>query len=148
MKVTEMQQSLKGKRVGVLTGTSREAFAKSRWAPAGVTVRSFDFNSQLVASLLTGELDATLQDSIEITQAFLNQHQGQNFDFSGPALKDPMLGSGVAMAVRKSDTALRDDLNAALERLKRNGQYQAITRRYLPPADDPNHGESATCIAA
>ncbi|MBK5399480.1 transporter substrate-binding domain-containing protein [Pseudomonas sp. TH39(2020)] len=134
-------QSLKGKRVGVLAGTSREAFAKSRWAPAGVTVRSFNFNNQLVASLLAGELDATLQDSIEITQALLSQPQGQGFDFVGPALKDPMLGSGVAMAVRKTDTLLRDNLNAALERLKQNGQYQAITQRYLPPAapDSPRY---------
>ncbi|MHC8399275.1 transporter substrate-binding domain-containing protein [Pseudomonas sp. MDT1-17] len=134
-------QSLKGKRVGVLTGTSREAFAKSRWAPAGVTVRSFALNHQLVDSLLAGEIDATLQDSIEITQAFLSLPQGQAFDFAGPPLKDPMLGSGVAMAVRKSDTLLRDNLNVALERLKQNGQYQAITQRYLPPAapDSPRY---------
>ncbi|MHC8345959.1 transporter substrate-binding domain-containing protein [Pseudomonas sp. RT6P73] len=127
-------QSLKGKRVGVLAGTSREAFAKTRWAAAGVTVRSFQFNDQLIASLLAGEIDATLQDSIEITQSLLNLPQGQAFDFAGPALDDPMLGNGVAMAVRKSDTALRDNLNAALGRLKQNGQYQAITQRYLPPA--------------
>ncbi|MHC8412926.1 transporter substrate-binding domain-containing protein [Pseudomonas sp. Hz4] len=127
-------QSLKGKRLGVLTGTSREAFAKSRWAPAGVTVRSFALNNQLVDSLLAGDIDATLQDSIEITQALLSLPQGQAFDFAGPPIKDPMLGDGVAMAVRKTDTLLRDDLNAALERLKQNGQYLAITQRYLPPA--------------
>ncbi len=134
-------QSLKGKRVGVLTGTSREAFAKSRWASAGVTIRSFALNNQLVDSLLAGDIDATLQDSIEITQALLSQPQGQGFDFVGPALKDPMLGSGVAMAVRKTDTLLRDNLSAALERLKQNGQYQAITQRYLPPAapDSPRY---------
>ena len=134
-------QSLKGKRIGVLAGTSREAFAKARWADAGVTVRSFQFNNQLIASLLAGEIDATLQDSIEITQALLSQSQGQAFDFAGPALNDPMLGNGVAMAVRKSDIRLRDNLNAALERLKQNGQYQAITERYLPPAvpDSPRY---------
>jgi lysine/arginine/ornithine transport system substrate-binding protein len=134
-------RSLKGKRVGVLTGTSREAFAKSRWAPEGVTVISFSLNRHLVDSLLAGEIDATLQDSIEITQALLSQSQGQGFDFAGSALKDPMLGSGVAMAVRKSDTLLRDNLNSALERLKQNGQYQAITQRYLPPAapDSPHY---------
>ncbi|KAA0971441.1 transporter substrate-binding domain-containing protein [Pseudomonas sp. ANT_H12B] len=134
-------QSLKGKRVGVLTGTSREAFAKSRWESAGVTVRSFNFNTQLVDSLLAGEIDATLQDTIEITQALLSLPRGQAFDFSGAALKDPMLGSGVAMAVRKTDTPLRDNLNAALERLKQNGQYQTITQRYLPTAtpDSPRY---------
>jgi lysine/arginine/ornithine transport system substrate-binding protein len=127
-------QSLNGKRVGVLAGTSREAFAKSSWADAGVTVRSFNYNDQLIASLQAGEIDATVQDSVEITQALLRLPEGQDFTFAGPIIKDPMLGSGVAMAVRKTDTALRDNLNAALERLKQNGQYQAITQRYLPPA--------------
>jgi lysine/arginine/ornithine transport system substrate-binding protein len=133
--------SLKGKRVGVLAGTSREAFAKARWADAGVTVRSFQFNDQLIAALQAGEIDATLQDAIEITHALLNHPQGRDFAFAGAALKDPMLGSGVAMALRKSDSVLRDNLNAALERLKQNGQYQAITQRYLPSAtaDSPSY---------
>jgi lysine/arginine/ornithine transport system substrate-binding protein len=126
-------QSLKGRRVGVLAGTSREAFATARWAGSGVTVRSFQFNDQLIASLLAGEIDATLQDSIEITHALLSQPQGHDFAFAGPAIKDPMLGSGVAMAVRKTDTRLRDDLNSALARLQQTGEYQAITRRFLPP---------------
>jgi lysine/arginine/ornithine transport system substrate-binding protein len=125
--------SLKGKRVGVLAGTSREAFAKARWADSGVTVRSFQFNDQLIASLQAGEIDATLQDTIEISHALLGQPYGRDFAFAGPAFNDPMLGDGVAMALRKSDTALRDNLNAALERLKQNGQYPLITQRYLPP---------------
>lgn len=134
-------QSLEGKRVGVLAGTSREAFAQSRWAPAGVTVRSFNLNSQLIDSLLAGEIDATLQDSVEIYLALLNQPRGQAFAFAGGAIDDPMLGKGVAMAVRKSDTALRDDLNAALERIKENGRFHEIVRRYLPDAatDSPRY---------
>jgi lysine-arginine-ornithine-binding protein/reactive intermediate/imine deaminase len=127
-------QSLKGKRIGVLAGTSREAFAKARWAGDGVTVRSFDFNDQLIASLQAGEIDATLQDSIEIAHALLSLPEGRDFAFAGATITDPMLGSGVAMAVRKTDTQLRDNLNAALERLKQNGRYQAITQHYLPPA--------------
>lgn len=126
--------SLKGKRIGVLAGTSREAFALARWAPAGVTVRSFDVNKQLIASLLAGEIDATLQDSIEISHALLNQPQGQFFAFAGESLDDPMLGTGVALAVRMTDVALRDDLNEALASIKRNGVYQAIIERYLPGA--------------
>lgn len=125
-------QSLKGKRIGVLAGTSREAFARERWGGSGVTVRSFQFNDHLIAALQSGDIDATLQDSIEITHALLSQPQGQDFAFAGRELRDPMLGSGVAMAIRKTDSALRDDLNAALKRLKSSGQYQTITERYLP----------------
>lgn len=42
------------------------------------------------------------------------------------------------MAVRKTDTALRDNLNAALARLQQSGQLQAITERYLPPPATDN----------
>lgn len=33
--------------------------------------------------------------------------------------------------LRKEDTALRDKLNAALEAVHANGEYDAITKRYF-----------------
>lgn len=125
-------ESLKGKRIGVLKGTNREAFALSAWASAGVEVQRFDLNSQLIEKLLAGELDATLQDSIEITEALLKTPAGSQFDFTGPTVTDPLLGSGVAMGIRKDDQALKSRLNDALAALKANGTQQAITARYLP----------------
>ncbi len=127
-------QSLKGKRIGVLAGTSREAFAKARWAPQGVTVRSFNLNGELIKSLLAGEIDATLQNTIEITEALLNTPQGAAFAFAGPAVVDEMLGGGVAIATRKNTPELTVALNKALQRLKDNGKYAAITQPYLAPA--------------
>ncbi|WP_338500628.1 transporter substrate-binding domain-containing protein [Pseudomonas trivialis] len=126
-------QSLKGKRVGVLAGTSREAFAKARWAPQGVVIRSFNLNGELIASLLKGELDATLQNTIEITEALLNTPKGAAFAFAGPSIVDEMLGGGVAIATRKTDPTLTQALNRALQRLKDNGKYAAITQSYLAP---------------
>jgi lysine/arginine/ornithine transport system substrate-binding protein len=124
-------QSLKGKRVGVLAGTSREAYAQARWAPAGVVVQSFKLNTELIDSLLAGDIDATLQDAIEISAALLDTPQGGAFGFSGPVITDELLGSGVAMGVRKTDPDLRDALNEALARLKQNGKYDPIIKRYL-----------------
>jgi lysine/arginine/ornithine transport system substrate-binding protein len=124
-------QSLKGKRVGVLAGTSREAYAQARWAPAGVIIQSFKLNTELIDSLLAGDINATLQDAIEISSALLDTPQGHAFGFSGPVITDELLGSGVAMGVRKSDPDLRDALNKALERLKQNGKYDPIIKRYL-----------------
>jgi len=40
------------------------------------------------------------------------------------------LGSGVAIAVRKPDIALRNALNRALEQLVQNGEYQRIIQPY------------------
>ena len=127
-------QSLRGKRVGVLAGTSREAFAQARWASQGVTVRSFGLNSELIRSLLAGEIDATLQNTIEISEALLNTPQGAAFAFAGPTVVDEMLGGGVAIATRKANPDLTAALNKALQRLKDNGKYAAITEPYLGAA--------------
>lgn len=123
--------SLQGKRVGVLRGTSREAFSQARWASAGVNIVSFGLNSELIASLIAGDIDATLQNTIEIAEALLKKPEGSNFDFSGPTVTDPLLGSGVAMGVRKSDPGLKAKLNEALAAIKENGVLKEILARYL-----------------
>ena len=123
--------SLEGKRVGVLAGTSRQAFAKARWETAGVVISTFQFNDELIRSLMAGEIDATLQDTIEISQALLDTPQRDGFGFSGPPVKDELLGSGIAIGVRQSDTTLRIALNSALLTLKESGQYADIVNRYL-----------------
>jgi ABC-type amino acid transport substrate-binding protein len=123
-------RSLKGKRVGVLLGSNREAFAHAQWAPKGVIVKSFWLNDELIRSLVAGDIDATLQGTVEIREALLDTVDGQDFDFLGPAISAELLGSGVAIAVRKPDIALRNALNRALEQLVQNGEYQRIIQPY------------------
>ncbi|MGC6368828.1 transporter substrate-binding domain-containing protein [Pseudomonas sp. K2I15] len=130
-------RSLKGKRVGVLVGSNREAFALSKWAPRGVIVKAFWRNDELIRSLLAGDIDATLQGTVEIREALLDTAEGQVFDFLGPAVTTELLGNGVAIALRKPDTALRSALNCALEQLMQSGEYQRIVLPYrldAPPS--------------
>ena len=122
--------SLKGKRVGVLLGSNREAFARYQWGPKGVIIRSFWLNDELVRSLLAGEIDATLQGTVEIRNALLDTAAGQDYDFLGPAVSTELLGDGVAIALRSTDTGLRTELNRALEQLMHNGEYQRILAPY------------------
>ncbi|WP_404486970.1 transporter substrate-binding domain-containing protein [Pseudomonas sp. HT11] len=131
-------QSLRGKRVGVLLGSNREAFARIKWAPAGVIIKSFWLNDELTRSLVAGHIDATLQGTVEIRTALLDTAQGRDFDFLGPVVSAELLGDGAAIAVRKPDTALRQDLNRALEQLRQSGEYQRIVQPYNlnePPSD-------------
>ena len=121
---------LKDKRVGVLVRSNREAFALSQWAPAGVIIRSFWLNDQLIQSLLSGDIDATLQGDVEIREALLDTSDGLDFAFMGPPVSSALLGNSVAIAVRKTDTALRNELNHALEQLLQNGEYQRILQPY------------------
>ncbi|NCE83793.1 transporter substrate-binding domain-containing protein [Pseudomonas sp. Q1] len=124
-------QSLQGKRIGVLAGTVREAYARARWEPQGVTILSYELNSQLIRDLQAQRIDATLQDIVEINFALLNTPQGQGYELTGQPLADPMLGVGPSIAVRKNNPELVALINCGLERVKQNGQYQAIVSRYL-----------------
>lgn len=105
---------LEGKCVGVLVGSNREAFALAQWAPKGVIVKGFWRNDELVRSLVAGDIDATLQGTVEIREALLDSAEGQDFDFL-QARGFEVLGSGVAIAVRKPDTALRNELGWRVE---------------------------------
>ncbi len=129
-------RALKGKRVGVLTGSNREAFVLAQWAPAGVIIKSFWLNDQLIRSLVAGDIDATLQGTAEIRQELLDTEQGQSFDFVGPPVTGQQMGTAVAIGVRKSDPELRSDLNRALEQLKQSGEYQRILLGYQQAEPD------------
>ncbi|WP_395609083.1 transporter substrate-binding domain-containing protein [Pseudomonas sp. B22129] len=131
-------RSLKGKRVGVLLGSNREAFVNSKWAPAGVIVKSFWLNDELMRCLVAGKIDATLQGTVEIRRALLDTASGQDFGFLGPAVSAELLGDGVAIAVRKPDTGLRTELNRALEQLMQSGEYERILQPYN--LDEPPPG--------
>ena len=93
-------------------------------------IRSFWLNDQLVQSLVSGDIDATLQGVVEIREALLDTADGLDFDFMGPPVSSGLLGNSVAIAVRKTDTALRNELNHALEQLMQNGEYQRILQPY------------------
>jgi len=124
--------SLKGKTIGVLRGTNREAYAKNLWGAQGIAIRSYALNDELVRNLQAGEIDATLQDTLEIAEAFLKTPQGKGFEFTGPVVIDERLGSAIAIGVRQQDRELREALNRALQSLKDSGRYTAIVSRYLP----------------
>ena len=68
--------SLKGKTVGVESGTIQESYAKAYWQPAGVNVISYPGQDQVYADLLSGRLDASLQDSVEADYGFLKTPKG------------------------------------------------------------------------
>ena len=69
--------SLKGKRVGVQQGTIQETYAKTYWAPKGVSVVPYPTQDLIYQDMMSGRLDATLQDAIMVDGAFLKQPKGK-----------------------------------------------------------------------
>jgi histidine transport system substrate-binding protein len=123
---------LKGKRIGVQQGTTQETYAKTYWAPLGVTVVSYQNQDLNQADLIAGRVDATLQDAVQADVGFLKTPRGRDFDFAGPPLNDvKTLGSGTAIGLRKEDDELRQLINKAIADIHEDGTYQRLEKKYF-----------------
>jgi histidine transport system substrate-binding protein len=125
-------ESLKGKRVGVEQGTTQETYAKTYWAAAGVTVVPYQDQQQVYADLISGRLDATLQDEVQADIGFLKTPQGKGFAWAGEEINDPKtIGAGTGIGLRKEDADLKTKLNKAIAEIHTDGTYDKLQKKYF-----------------
>jgi arginine/ornithine transport system substrate-binding protein len=124
--------NLKGKRIGVQRSTTTDRFATEVMGAKGVEVIRYTSQNEIYLDMMSGRLDGTLADAIPVDEGFLKTDNGKDFAFVGPAFTDPQyFGEGAGIAVRKGDKALLDQLNAAIQAIRANGQYQKIQDKYF-----------------
>ena len=124
--------SLKGKKLGVLKGSTQEKYAMGELAPAGVTVVPYEAQDQVYLDIKAGRLDGTVADKIEVTGGFLNKPDGKDFTTVGPDLYTPKyFGTGMGVAMRKGQTELKNQVNAAIKAIRSNGTYDKVAKKYF-----------------
>lgn len=125
-------ESLKGKRVGVLQGTTQETYGNEHWAPKGIEIVSYQGQENIYADLTAGRIDAAFQDEVAASEGFLKQPVGKDYKFGGPSIKDVKLfGVGTGMGLRKEDNELREALNKAFAEMRADGTYEKIAKKYF-----------------
>ncbi|MDR5739759.1 MULTISPECIES: ABC transporter substrate-binding protein [unclassified Caballeronia] len=131
-KIEPTAESLAGKSVGVEQGSMQETYAKAHWGAKGVTVVSYADQDQVYADLLTGRLDASLQNAVQAERGFLDTPRGKPYGFAGPALEDSAIfGAGTAIGLRKEDTDLKEKLDGAIAAMIKDGTYKRIEQKYF-----------------
>jgi arginine/ornithine transport system substrate-binding protein len=124
-------EGLKGKKVGVQRATIHDAYVSDNFGGSAEVVR-YGTQDEANLDLLAGRIDLVLADSVALSEGFLKTEQGKDYEFVGPDLVDERwFGVGAGIAVRKEDTDLRDQLNAAIEAIRANGKYDEIARKYF-----------------
>ncbi|XPE39786.1 histidine ABC transporter substrate-binding protein HisJ [Shigella flexneri] len=122
-------ESLKGKRVGVLQGTTQETFGNEHWAPKGIEIVSYQGQDNIYSDLTAGRIDAAFQDEVAASEGFLKQPVGKDYKFGGPSVKDEKLfGVGTGMGLRKDDNELREALNKAFAEMRADGTYEKLAK--------------------
>jgi lysine/arginine/ornithine transport system substrate-binding protein len=124
--------SLAGKRIGVLQGSTQEAFAKLNWAPHGVAIVEYPDQNSVYADLSNGRLDGTLVVGAAAQLGFLAKPEGRGFELAGPQIVDPaMLSASSVIGVRKNDPHTLQALDAAIAQLKHDGTIDRLMHKYL-----------------
>lgn len=125
-------ESLKGKRVGVLQGTTQETYGNVHWAPKGIEIVSYQGQDNIYADLSAGRIDAAFQDEVAASEGFLKTAAGKNYQFGGPSIADEKLfGVGTGMGIRKDDNELREALNKAFAEMRADGTYEKLAKKYF-----------------
>ncbi|TSE27459.1 Lysine/arginine/ornithine-binding periplasmic protein [Tepidimonas sediminis] len=124
--------SLKGKKIGVLKGSTQEKYALGELKPAGVQVIPYEAQDQVYLDIKAGRLDGTVADKVEVTGGFLSKPEGKGYGFVGPDLYDvKYFGYGVGVAMRKGQDKLKADINAAIKAIRSDGTYEKIAKKYF-----------------
>ena len=134
--------SIKGKKIGVLKGSTQEKYAMGDLKPAGVVVNSYEAQDQVYLDIKSGRLDGTVADYMEVTGGFLSKPEGAKYELIGPDLKEPKyFGYGAGIALRKGEDKLKGELNEAIKAIRASGTYKTLNDKYFAKYNIDVYGE-------
>lgn len=115
--------ALKGRVVGVQSGTTGEAYARANAVAS--TIRSYTGVDELLTALKAGQIDGVIQDFP------VNAYHARKSGDTAVSVKFPSEPEQYGFVTRKGNVELRDAIDGALSRLKSTSRYTEILRRYL-----------------
>ncbi|EHD2269085.1 TPA: arginine ABC transporter substrate-binding protein [Vibrio cholerae] len=121
------QATLKGKRVGVQNGTTHQSFLLEQ--RSDVVAVPYSSYQDAFIDIKNGRIDSVFGDTAVVAEWFKGDNK---LEYVGERVTNPQyFGNGFGIAVNKDNQALLDQLNAALEAVKENGEYAAIFNKYF-----------------
>ncbi|MGY0615918.1 transporter substrate-binding domain-containing protein [Vibrio sp. FJH11] len=122
------KDALKGKIIGVQTSTIAAFYAKEKFGKFA-TIRQYDTQDAVNSDLLAGRLDYMIADDIPATEFFNSNKAG--LEYYGKVPYEPILGKGIAAAVRLDETALEQKLSAAIDKIVKSDYYDKLSMQYF-----------------
>lgn len=115
------QEDLKNKLIGVQLGTTGDILVGDI---EGATIERYNKGMEAVQSLTQGKVDAVVIDGAT-AEAFVSKNEGIKI------LEEKMSDEEYAIAVKKGNTELLENMNAAIKELKESGKLDEIVAKYI-----------------
>lgn len=123
-------KGLRGKEVGVQSGTTFEQYLKEEYPHANV--KTYATQQDLFLDLVDGRVDLVLVDG-PLSQQWLKEggHGGKYAVIGMPAANWEYFGPGYGIAVKQGNVELAAAFNKALADIKAFGIYDRIVKQYF-----------------
>ncbi|WP_034913733.1 MULTISPECIES: transporter substrate-binding domain-containing protein [Erwinia] len=118
---------LAGKRVGVVNGTTQQAWLAE--AQPDIIAVNYDSFQNALLDIRHNRLDGIFGDTFSMRELF--KTNPQLAQVGEPVTDGRYFGYGIGIAVHKNNTALKNSLNSALQSLKKDGTLEKLNRRWL-----------------
>jgi len=118
-------RDLKGRRVGVQSGSTAQDVLEASSLLPDITVRAYETVAALLEHLDKGEVDAALIDSVS-AYYFIFSSDKPYF-----ILSESMAEEDYAIGFRKEDRALRDKVQQIISDMKADGTLGRISRKWF-----------------
>ena len=112
---------LAGKTIGVQLGTTGDIYAEEI---ENASIEKYNKGFEAVQALTQGKVDAVIIDN-EPAKVFVSQNEGIKI------LDEAYTYEEYAIAVKKGNTELLNQINAAIEKLQESGKLQEIVDKYI-----------------
>ncbi|WP_226502717.1 transporter substrate-binding domain-containing protein [Pseudomonas sp. MWU16-30317] len=127
--VTKMTPLLKGKVLGVQGSTTASAFA-DKYLSGLMDVREYKTVDAHNLDLVSGRIDAVLANAVVLKLA-TEQASMQGAKMAGPIFAGGVFGPGIAIGVRKDDSALKARLDQAISEEIADGSLKKLSEKWL-----------------
>ncbi len=116
-----------GKTVGAQAGTTQGNYADDVYGKAGADVKLYPTADEANADLENGRIDALAADKF-LAADWLKKQGANCCKFLGDI---PGSETQIAISLRKGDDDLREQLNAAIKKIRADGTYDTIRKKYF-----------------
>lgn len=126
-------EGVKGLILGAQSGSIQENYVTHYLADSAGSVRIYQTLDEELQDLAAGRIDAVVGDTLAM-QPFIESEDGKACcAYVGAVKSDPdILGLGVGVGLRKEDTKLLEQVNAAISDIRADGTYEKLTAAYFP----------------
>jgi polar amino acid transport system substrate-binding protein len=123
------KEDLAGKTIGVQASTTHFNYSTKTYTDS--TIKPYPTAQEYQLDLQNGRLDAVNDDIVVLSQ-WLDTPDGACCKIVGTIKPVPEIhGEGAGIAIRKGETDLKDQFNAAIVAIRANGKYKEINYKYF-----------------